>query len=138
MTKKHDRPTELRRKMPKITNEHGVRRFIALCFCFYERCENRGCRRAGQCVGDGAPCFDAFWWDLPEIHKDIYREMIKARVAGARTVAEIEDAVFPKIMAMYSREQILAAEADLQSPKPARNAHGGSLAPASCRAMPTG
>jgi hypothetical protein len=105
--------------MPKITDESGVRRFIALGFHFYERCENRGCRRAGQCIGEGAPCFDAFWWDLPAIRKDIYREMVKARVNGAKTAQEIEDVAFSRIMKMYSQEQILAAAAELRSPKPA-------------------
>ena len=117
MPRRHDRLVEMQRKMPKITDEHGVRRFIALCFQFYERCENRACRRAGQCVGEGTPCFDAFWWDLPEIRKDIYREMVKARVAGAKTVEEIEAIVFPKIMAIYSHEEILAAAAELRSQK---------------------
>jgi hypothetical protein len=56
---------------------------------------------------------------LPEIRKDIYREMVKARVAGARTAEEIQAAAFTKIMAMYSHEQILAAAAELRSPKPA-------------------
>jgi hypothetical protein len=124
MPRHHDRLAELRRKMPKITDQHGVRRFIALGFRFYERCENRACRRAGQCVGEAAPCFDAFWWDLPEIRKDIYRESVRARMEGAKTAEEIEAAVFPKIMAVYSREQILAAAAALRSPKPARYPRG--------------
>lgn len=127
MPKRHEPLTALQRKMPKITDEHGVRRFIALSFRFYERCDNRGCRRAGQCVGEGAPCFDAFWWDLPAVRKDIFRETIKARVNGAATAEEIEAVVFSKIMATYSQEQVLAAAAELRSPKPA-----------SCRARATG
>jgi hypothetical protein len=103
-----------------------VRRFIALGFRFYERCENRGCRRAGQCVGEDAPCFDALWWDLPEIRKNIYRESVKARLDGAKTAEEIEAAVSPKIMAMYSPEEIHAAAAALRSPKPVRNPRGES------------
>jgi hypothetical protein len=101
--------------MPDINEPHATRRFIALVFGFYARCENRHCRRASQCVGEGAPCFDAFWWDLPEIRKDIYREMIKARVAGAKTKEEIENVVFPKIMAHYTPEQIREAAAQLRS-----------------------
>ena len=108
---KHKPHDALRRKMPDIKAPHGVHRFIALGFKFYERCENRHCRRASQCVGAGAPCFDAFWWDLPEIRKNIYREMVKARVAGAKTAEEVEKIAFAKIMAHYTPEQIYEAAA---------------------------
>jgi hypothetical protein len=110
-----NRLADLQRRMPSITDECGVRRFIALVFGFYARCENRNCRRKSQCVGEGAPCFDAFWWDLPEIRKDLYREAIKARVAGAKTREEIENIVFPKIMAHYTPEQIHEAAAQLEN-----------------------
>lgn len=112
MPKHHD-IAALRRKMPRIDDEFAGRRIIALCFDFYARCKNRGCRRAGQCVGESAECFDAFWPDLPEIRKDLYREMVKARVAGAKTREEIENIAFPRILARYTPEQIHEAAAQL-------------------------
>jgi hypothetical protein len=101
---------ELKRKMPNLNDEHGVHRFIALIFGFHKRCRDE-CRRTKKCVGAGAPCFDQFWWDLPEIRKDMFRETVKARIAGAKTADETEAIVFPKIMAHYTPEQIREAAA---------------------------
>lgn len=112
-SRRHDRLAALQRKMPPLSDPHGVRRFIALCFGFHAACENRACRRAAQCVGEKAECFDAFWWDLPEIRKDCYREMIKARIAGALTREEIQAVAFARIMAHYTPEQIHEAAAQL-------------------------
>lgn len=116
MPKKSNRLAQLQQKMPSIDDPCGVRRFVALAFGFHGKCRDE-CRRAQNCVGAGAPCFDAFWPGLPKIRKDIYREMVKARVAGAKTAKEIRDAALTRIMAMYSREEILAAVDEMQSPK---------------------
>ena len=120
MPKRHDRLAELKRKMPDIRAEHGAHRFTALVFGFYSRCQNGACRRMKKCVGDGAPCFDAFWWDLPEIQKDIFREMVKARMAGATTAEEIQSVAFAKIMAHYTPEQIREAAAQVTAGKTAK------------------
>jgi hypothetical protein len=124
MSKSEERLAALRRKIPNVkTDPHGARRFAALCFAFYERCENRACRRAGQCVGKTALCFDVFWPGLPEIQKDIYREMVKARFDGAKTPEEIEAVAFAKIMTWYTPQEIYAAAAQAgvqQAQKPVR------------------
>ena len=120
MSRKSAPLTPLQRKMPSIGDPCGVRRVTALVLGFHAKCRDE-CRRAKNCVGAGAPCFDAFWWGLPEIQKDIFREMVKARVAGAGTAEEIENAAFARIMAVYSPEQILAAAEEVRSPRPARN-----------------
>lgn len=130
-TKRHDRLAELRRKVPKITDEHGVRRVIALLFGFCGRCENDHCRRAKNCVGDGAPCFDAFWWDLPDIQKDLFREMIKARRGGAKTAAEIERRAIEAVMRHYeTAEGLAAARQDGIPPQPHRAPSEPVLPPA--------
>lgn len=118
MLKRHDRLAELRRKVPKIDSDHAVHRVIALLFNFHGRCKNTACRRAKNCLGEGAPCFDAFWWDLPEIQKDLFREMIKARVAGAKTAAEIEAVAIANVMAHYKTAEKLAAAAQAMPEKP--------------------
>jgi hypothetical protein len=94
MPKRHDPNAALRKKIPRITGDDGVRRFIALFFQFYKRCENRQCRRAEKCCGESRSCFNAFWWDMPEYQKVWFRAMIEARAAGAKTAAEIEKAGF--------------------------------------------
>ena len=99
------------RKQPQITDPQGVRRLIALFFRFHGRCANRHCRRAQKCVGAEAPCFDAFWWDLPEIEKDLFREMVKARVAGATTPEEIERRAIEALMRYYKGAEKFAAPA---------------------------
>jgi hypothetical protein len=112
-TKRHRHPTELQRRMPHISDEHGTRRVVALLFGFYRRCENGDCRRSKKCVGKDASCFAVFWPALPEIRKDLFREAIKAQAASAKTIAEVEAVVFPKIMARYTPEQIYEAAAQL-------------------------
>jgi len=41
----------------------------------------------------------------------MFRETVKARIAGAKTVDETEAIVFPKIMAHYTPEQVREAAA---------------------------
>jgi hypothetical protein len=41
----------------------------------------------------------------------MFRETVKARIAGAKTADETEAIVFPKIMAHYTPEQIREAAA---------------------------
>jgi hypothetical protein len=114
-TERHCSVIELQRKKPDITSDkHGVPRFVALLFGFYRRCNNGNCRRAKKCVGRDASCFHAFWPDLPEICKNMFREQIKARAAGAKTAEEIEAIVFPKMMAQYTLEEICEAAAQVE------------------------
>jgi hypothetical protein len=110
----------LQRKMPPITDKHGTRRLIALLFGFCGRCENRHCRRADKCVGEDASCFKAFWPAVPEIEKDLFREMVKARIAGARTAAEIEAVAIGKVMAHYKMAEKFAAPEHGPPEKPLR------------------
>jgi hypothetical protein len=119
-SKRHRRPDTLARKMPDIEAPHGTRRVIAYLFGFCRRCDNVHCRRANKCVGEAAPCFDAYWPDVPEILKDLFREIIRARQAGAVTPEEIQNAAFAKIMAYYTPEQIRAAAANIAPQKASR------------------
>jgi hypothetical protein len=119
-TKRENRLAALQLKMPPITDPHGVRRVIALLFGFHGRCDTVHCRRAKNCVGEAASCFDAFWWDVPEIHKDLFRAMIKARQAGAKTAAEIEAVAIANVMAHYKTAEKLVAPPPAMPEKPHR------------------
>jgi hypothetical protein len=138
-TKRENRLAALQRKMPPITDPHGVRRLVALLFGFHGCCENVHCRRAKKCLGETASCFDAFWPVVPEIRKDLFREMIKARHAGAKTAAEIEQRAVEAVMRHYSMtESLAAARNGVASPEveeaPARNdAPSPSTSQPNCR-----
>ena len=59
---------------------------------FWKACAVSRCRRARGCSGDPEQCFADKWRHVPEDIKEWFRGAILAKMNGARTVKELEEA----------------------------------------------